>query len=485
MNLDQVLNELQNRIKSGVQTFTESRKKIVDTLKDLTQTNSAEIKEEADKKMDELEKLKGLKQIASFEEFRNILEPLNAGTKIKILTAKGKEVIFTKPKQEGVPGIFRQTGLYLSPPHGELIWKGLKKAIVKSIKLREHTNEPLYLLSDSKVYGIISISLPSKISIKQFKNLYSRHLISELERKRWWPDKKELYYYKVKIIRLYKPPKFWKKPVGPQVFVKNVKFEDSLEFKEKIDSTQDEPTRAETVTQEMKQHGNWYLVKQPKGKKFKYVAQYHRRGNSVHIDLRIEANDHLVGWTLNQPSLPEGFKGTQRDLMFSKHDKFLNPVDPSKQKDYQILCEQKLIQPKVWLTVKGKIPPGGIGATKYKEAEFTIISRGTANFGTCKTDFVEYWLDPESDFKQEKTIKGRWIIAWIPRPAHYIKAGEGKMMWGMWKPNEQRAYIDYHDFEKEKDKALKEKIDMIWQGFNGQEFVIVTGKNNLPKNLKA
>ena len=156
--------------------------------------------------------------------------------------------------------------------------------------------------------------------------------------------------------------------------------------------------------------------------------------------------------------------------MGTKEDKFLHPADPSTQKDYQILCERKLIQPKVWLTVKGRIEAGGIGATKFKPADFEIISTGRVRFGTQKHDFHEYFLDPDAKWNQENTIKGRWIFTYIPRPQHYTRAGEGKFMWACWKPKDQKPYVETQQLDESIKKAEKEKGYVLWQHpFKGLE----------------
>uniref|UniRef100_A0A6M3IYU0 Uncharacterized protein n=1 Tax=viral metagenome TaxID=1070528 RepID=A0A6M3IYU0_9ZZZZ len=360
-----------------------------------------------------------------------------------------------KPSMESEPALFHQTGIYLTPPHGELIAKGKKKAIIKSFQLKSHLNEPLYLLSGKLCYGIIKIKDGRKISVKELQKSFESHQVSEGERKQWWKDYKSLFFYPVEVIRIFSPPKPYEYQKGPQVFVKDVKF-----------TEKDEPTRQE-VKEEEKEKGNWYLVQQPKGKDFRYVAQCHFRGQSVHTDLRLEANSHLVGWTLNTPSLTaEGLKGPQAKYAESKYNRFLFPRDPSQTKDFQILVEQKLKQPKEWLKVEGKIPPGGIGATKYKEAEFKIISTGVARWGASKTDFNEIFLKPDKKWNQTK-IAGRWVIVFIPRPTEYERAGEGKMMWAMFKPDDQRPYVTTHNLEKETEKAEKDGIEMLWQHPDG------------------
>lgn len=378
-----------------------------------------------------------------------------------------------EPRQEGIPGVYSQVGLYLTAPHGRLIWEGKKTAIIKSIKLKSHLEKPLYLLSGDLCFGIIKLSQPKEISLEQFASLYPKHMVSEEERKKWWPQAKILYLYTVSFIRRWDSPRRWKRQQGAQLFVNNVQFlEETISgpsllifLRERNNPEyQEDETREESIQTEQSKYGDWYAVRVKSPQKvYRYVAQYHTRGNSTHIDLRFEANDHLVGWTLNTPGVPEGSGKSQAEYQHTKEDKFLEPRNPSEQKDYQILAERKLIQPKVWLTVKGRIEAGGIGATKYKPANFEIISTGRVRFGTQKHDFHEYFLDPDDKWNQEKTLKGRWLVSYIPRPQHYQRAGEGKFMWAVFKPNDQRPYVEYQNLEEAIKKAENEKGYMLWQ----------------------
>ncbi|RLC81206.1 MAG: hypothetical protein DRI61_04270 [Chloroflexi bacterium] len=121
------------------------------------------------------------------------------------------------------------TALILVPPHGELIYKGQKKGIVKTIKFNKHINEPLYLYSDNLLWGVIVLKDPKKISEEDFKKLYNIHKISEEERQKWSknePRWKEgpFYLYEFEFKKLERPVPAKLKVKGPQVFVnmKNV-----------------------------------------------------------------------------------------------------------------------------------------------------------------------------------------------------------------------------------------------------------------------
>ena len=114
------------------------------------------------------------------------------------------------------------SGIYLVQPHGELIWKGQKKAIVKSVKFKAHIGERLYLLSNDLCYGIIILDTPSEMTLKEFRELRHKHRISESERVLWWPGKKKLYYYPVSRAEMFRVPRKWKYIKGVQTFVSDV-----------------------------------------------------------------------------------------------------------------------------------------------------------------------------------------------------------------------------------------------------------------------
>ncbi|MEM2174144.1 MAG: hypothetical protein QXI58_00765 [Candidatus Micrarchaeia archaeon] len=107
--------------------------------------------------------------------------------------------------------------IYLTPPHGELIYLGLKKIIVKKKQFKGLINQPLLLVSGNKAYGIIKLESPIKINKTLFDKLYPIHLITEEERKKWgfnFP----LYLYPIEILELFEKPKKIKVPKGTQTF---------------------------------------------------------------------------------------------------------------------------------------------------------------------------------------------------------------------------------------------------------------------------
>lgn len=437
-----------------------------------------ELNDQIERKINILDQVDNVKTVMTFEELINFLEEkngravnlhLNSGSMLEFMVDSSQVYIdkaldkfsrkfAQKDESESEPALKHQTGIYLTPPHGRLIWEGKKKVIIKSIELKSHLEEPLYLLSGKYAYGIIKLGKPRLINMTQFKQLAESHRVTEAERLKWWPHKDILYLYPVTFVRRWETPRQWKVQHGAQNFVKDVKFEEysnsaQFIFLAQDEEKKDDEPKQETLGREIEKYGDWYKIKADPQKTYRYVAQQHIRGDSIHTDFRIEVNDHLIGWTLDTPG----------SVSKPKHDKFLKPLSPSRGVDYQNLVQRKLIQPKAWLTVKGKIPVGGIGATRFKPAELKIVSSGTVKFGAQKHDFHEYFLKPDKKWAQGNTVAGRWIFAHIPRPAHYERAGEGKMMWAAWKPNSQTPYVEEQDYDESIEKAKKEKGYVIWQ----------------------
>jgi len=173
----------------------------------------------------------------------------------------------------------------------------------------------------------------------------------------------------------------------------------------------------------------------PSCKKCKFVMQHHWRGASVHTDWRMEVNDHLVGWTVldNPKGTPEVlsvqdakkvFKEFLKDWNFSANKKNIGmraetkcPSEICDEWKYDIVKIEKGIiytkpkrseklslreleelarQPKVWLEVEGKVPPGEVGATKTKPGILYRWNWGRVWFGAQKPYFHEYFLYSEA-----------------------------------------------------------------------------------------
>jgi len=118
-------------------------------------------------------------------------------------------------------------GIYLVPPHGTLIAKGKKKLIIKSRPFYNMLDIPLVLVENNKALGIIKLTDIEPIDLDEFRKLKNKHLITEEERKQWWPYDRTLYKYDFDIIEIFDEPEEVILPRGIQVFIKDVKFKES------------------------------------------------------------------------------------------------------------------------------------------------------------------------------------------------------------------------------------------------------------------
>ena len=207
-------------------------------------------------------------------------------------------------------------------------------------------------------------------------------------------------------------------------------------------------TRKESTDSEMGTGS--MIVRQPKGRTFPFVVQVHYRGippettnaeierriqtkagpaMSAHTDLRAETPEgNLIGWTLFTPPNSQG------------ENKLLNNGG----RRIQVVPKKR--NPREWLRVAGRIKAGSDGATREKDAYFTIEARGRMTYGTQKDGFFEYFLKFAEP--KHKALDGRWIITRAPVRADKAKgatATQGEReVWLMSRPADQRPYIDAH-----------------------------------------
>ena len=119
---------------------------------------------------------------------------------------------------------FQRQGIYLAEPHGKLIANGKKSLIVKAKVFENKLRVPLYLVSNSKSYGIIYLTSAKPIDIPRFNELKKQHFITDAERNKWWPGMDRLYSYEFRILTLFPEPKPVEMPQGVQNFITDVQF---------------------------------------------------------------------------------------------------------------------------------------------------------------------------------------------------------------------------------------------------------------------
>ena len=133
----------------------------------------------------------------------------------------------------------------------------------------------------------------------------------------------------------------------------------------------------------------------------RFVLQEHSRGQSSHIDLRLEEGDHLIGFTLDDP----GRVGNKTRLSN-------NSEKSSKNK---ILAHLKNIQPKEFLELKGNL-------TEDETSKLRTLDKGTFKTGVVKDNLLELFL-------QGNKYNGRFVVSKL------------KEDWFFWKPIKQTPSV--------------------------------------------
>lgn len=175
-----------------------------------------------------------------------------------------------------------------------------------------------------------------------------------------------------------------------------------------------------------------YILQYPQIPKPQFVMQEHRRSESVHTDLRWQiSKDVLVGLTLFTPG---NLKQRSKIIKHKKSDKI------------ELAC--KPYQPSEWLQVEGKITgPKHLG--KFRDIEFTIIEKGWLEVGAIKQEgFIELF------FHGTKIPSLKNGARWIVRKLKI----RGRWTWLMFKPKDQRPYIETHPKSEWPRKLTPKKI---------------------------
>jgi site-specific DNA-adenine methylase len=155
----------------------------------------------------------------------------------------------------------------------------------------------------------------------------------------------------------------------------------------------------------------------PEDEKHKFVLQSHYRGQSVHLDLRLQKGDFLEGWTLMAAmpgAITEKVETLQQAKSFdSKPTTYKVDLSSGKFRERQvrggavrpasIMASEKAKHPLSWLDVEGVADVGKVGATRNFPGVFHVIDSGTVEFGAVKPYFREYFL-------HGKILKGRLLF---------------------------------------------------------------------------
>lgn len=200
-----------------------------------------------------------------------------------------------------------------------------------------------------------------------------------------------------------------------------------------------------------------YLHYPDEGKTYKYVIQRHYRGQSAHLDFRMETDQgYLIGWTLMDAiegkvivpvlTLKEARLHDAMDIWkfdWEKGEVKEREISGGVIRPANIRATEKKPEPLAWFDVEGVTPPGTVGATREFPGVFSIIDKGTIEYGAQKPYFHEYFL---SDGK----LKGRFCFRIIGRhaakesilpPGVEEEAPRTPYFWVMMQPIDQTPYV--------------------------------------------
>ncbi len=116
-------------------------------------------------------------------------------------------------------------GLYLAPPHGQLIYDGRKTAIARPYPDRNVEGE-FVILSGEFAYGVAQIGCGEKVTLDQFDEQFEAHRCRSTERMEWWPDVKSLWVYSIESFDPYIAPRLLTFSPGSMI-VDHVQFVES------------------------------------------------------------------------------------------------------------------------------------------------------------------------------------------------------------------------------------------------------------------
>jgi len=115
----------------------------------------------------------------------------------------------------------RHGGLIVPHPHGELLWRGIQKAIAKPASLGRHVGEPMYLVSDGLCYGLVMLDAETILSKEEFATSAPKHMMADDAKLK---GKQKIFYYDVKLLTLFSEPKRCETPQGAWNYAKRVEF---------------------------------------------------------------------------------------------------------------------------------------------------------------------------------------------------------------------------------------------------------------------
>lgn len=156
-------------------------------------------------------------------------------------------------------------GIYLSEPHGRLIYSGEKSTIATVRRLASLTPGDYIVVSKdgnaAMAFGIATIGPPAALSIEQFDDAHHRHRVSRKARRKHWADAEHLYEYPILYFTPYPTPRQVEAQPGVSMLMGEVKFTDGADDEnvdtKNVDIKDEEGDMPYTVADPPRPAKNW------------------------------------------------------------------------------------------------------------------------------------------------------------------------------------------------------------------------------------
>lgn len=158
------------------------------------------------------------------------------------------------------------------------------------------------------------------------------------------------------------------------------------------------------------------------------VVQVHTRGKAVHMDLRMLANGHLVGWTLllqkpgavSDMETPDEVRALYGGYTTAGGNRYFKGIKAP----VRVQAVAKEPQPVEWLKVDGMVAgEGEVGATANEKGVIVAVASPTVQWGLQSKDFHEYFLEGNSQWQGSLYLRR----VKVPR-----EGGELEPVWLAW-----------------------------------------------------
>ena len=159
----------------------------------------------------------------------------------------------------------KNPGIVIEDKYAQLIRKRLKKEIISTENLHNFVGKEIYLCGNF-VYGSIILNEPLKLDSSLLANHSKRHLISQDDILKLWPDDNIFYAYSFRINKIFKSGIKYNRNI-------NHGFVDNIEFLNKKDKEQPE-MKKENQEQEKVEYYKIYEDKLDELKKLEFSEKY-------------------------------------------------------------------------------------------------------------------------------------------------------------------------------------------------------------------